>query len=323
MGLMDPIVQPNRLLLWQGMDLSADIPADPSLRQLGEEREREDSLFRHQSDGVREFLQAQAVFVASALLESGTRLEFSLPEIINLPVDGEADYRPAEIPADFRRQSIGGFLGRLPLKDIRSAFRQRLSQLEDSMYPAVAAGVRLLRYAVARHIVHDRISVETEDAGAGAAESLEAAEAKFSGYRRLVDTLYQALSLAPYIFTEPEYQAKRMAVLGMLVPLGNRLGQLELEDVIRKINRRAEANDLNRGLRLSLPYFDDRALEMKLHEFEVIPPGRTMFVPAFVALAAAREQEKIGEQNSLSPSSRAHLLAELKTLEQAFDSRLP
>ena len=319
---MDPIVQPNRLLLWQGIEPSEDVSSDPSLRQLGEERQREDSLFRHQADGVQEFLNAQAVSVASALLESCARLEFSLPEIINLPVDGDEEYRPAEIPDDFRKQSIGGFLGRLPLKDVRSAFRQRLSQLEDSMYPAVAAGVRLLRYAVARHIVHDRISVEAEAAG-GAEETLQVVEEKVAGHRGLVDTLYQALSLAPYIFTEPEYQAKRMAVLGRLVPLGNRLGQLEVEDVIRKINRRAEANDLNRGLRLSLPYFDDRALEMKLHEFEVIPPGRTMFVPAFVALAAAREQEKIGEQNSLSPSSRAHLLAELKTLEQAFDSRLP
>jgi hypothetical protein len=319
MDLMDPIVQPNRLLLWQGIEPSADVTADPSLRQLGEERQREDSLFRHQSEAVQEFYKAQAVSVASALLESRTRLEFVLPEIINLPMDGEEEYRPAEIPDDFRKQIIGGFLGRLPLKDVRSAFRQRLSQLEDSMYPAVAVGVRLLRYAVARHIVHDRISVETETAGGGAEESLETVEGKVAGYHRQVGTLYQALSLAPYIFTEQEYQAKRMAVLGMLVPLGNRLGSLELKDIIRKINRRAESNDLNRGLWLSLPYFDDRALEMKLHEFEVIPPGRTLFVPAFVSLAARREQKAVEQNDSLSPSTRMHLLAELKSLEQAFD----
>ncbi|MGB7537022.1 MAG: hypothetical protein WBM17_00640 [Anaerolineales bacterium] len=317
---MDPIVKPNRLLLWQGIEPSADISADPSLRQLGEERQREDALFRHQSGGAQTFLEAQAVLIVSALLESRTRLEFSLPEIINLPMDDEEDCRPAEIPADFRKQSIGGFLGRLPVKDIRSAFRQRLSRLEDSMYPAVAVGVRLLRYAVARHIVHDRIFIEVED-GDGAGESLEVVEGKFRGHRRLVDTLYQALSLAPYIFTDQEYQAKRMAVLGRLVPLGNRLGQLELEDIVGKIHRRAEADDLNRGLRLSVPYFDNQALEMKLHEFEVIPPGRTMFVPAFVALAAAREQEKVGQENALNPSTRMHLLAELKSLEQAFDNR--
>ncbi|MBN2085478.1 MAG: hypothetical protein JW748_09660 [Anaerolineales bacterium] len=321
MGPMDPIVQPNRLLLWQGIEPTADVPADPSLLQLEEERRLEDSLFRHQSEGAQEFLRGQAESIASALLGSRTRLEFSLPEIINLPMDGEERFLPAEIPADFRKQSVGGFLSRFPLKDIRSAFRQRLSQLEDSMYPAVAVGVRLLRYAVVRHIVHDRISMEAETAVGGAEESLATVEGKFAGYRRLVDTLYQALSLAPYIFTEQEYQAKRMAVLGRLVPLGNRLGQLELEDIIWKINRRAEANDLNRGLWLSLPYFDDRALEMKLHEFEVIPPGRTLFAPAFVVLAARREQKAAEQNEALSPSTRMHLLAELIRLENAFDGR--
>jgi hypothetical protein len=314
---MDPIVQPNRLLLWQGIDPPVDVSADPSLRQLGEERQREDSLFRHQSDGVREFLKAQAVSIASALLESRTRLEFSLPEIVDLPVEEVDAFQPAEIPADFRTQSIGGFLGRFPVKDIRSAFRQRLSQLEDSMYPAVAVGVRLLRYAVARHIVRDRVPVDVETAS-GTEESLEAVEGQFNGYRRMVDTLYQALSLAPYIFTEQEYQAKRLAILGRLVPLGNQLGQLELERIIEIIHKRAGANDLNRGLWLSLPYFDDRALEMKLYEFEVIPPGRTLFVPAFVVLAARREQKAVEQNDALSPSTRMHLLEDIKGLERAF-----
>ena len=78
---------------------------------------------------------------------------------------------------------------------------------------------------------------------------------------------------------------------------------------------------MNRGLSLSLPYFDDRALEMKLYEFDVIPPGRTMFVPAFVALAAAREQEKIEQDAALDPSTRMHLLEEIKTLQRAFEPR--
>jgi hypothetical protein len=315
---MDPIAQPNRLLLWQGVDSSADVSADPSLRQLGEERQRERSLFHHQSEGVQRFLKVQAVSIASALLDSGTRLDFSLPEIVHLPAAGDEAYHPVEIPVDFRAQSIGGFLGRIPLKNLRSAFRQRLSRLEDSIYPAVSAGARLLRYAVARHIVHDRIPVEVETDGGDSEDSIETVERNIGRYRRMVDTLYQALSLAPYIFTEQEYQAKRTATLGRLVPLGNTLAQLQLERIIGKIRERAGANDLNRGLSLSLPYFDDRALEMKLYDFEVIPPGRMLFVPAFVALAARREQEKLEQDAVLGQSTRAHLLDELKQLERAF-----
>jgi len=69
-----------------------------------------------------------------------------------------------------------------------------------------------------------------------------------------------------------------------------------------------------------LPYFDDQILEMRTHDFEVIPAGRIMFVPAFVVRSARLEQVKVAQDTRLSPSTRKHLVAELKTLENAFDT---
>jgi hypothetical protein len=315
---MDPVIQPKRLYVWQGVDAVLDASDDPSLFQLREERLFARALYQNQPEDTRRFFHDQASSITEALLEYKNKLDFSLPEFVTLPEGRTGVYRPVEVPTDFRRQSITGFLGRLALKDVRSVFRQRLSRLEESMYPAVAAGAGVLRYAVARYIVHDRISVEDEAIGGNANDSIETVERKFSQYRRSVDTLYQALSLAPYIYTDEEYQAKRAGVLSRLIPLGHQLSHLHVRSIIDTIDRRAKANDLNRGLRLSLPYFDDRALEMKLYEFEVIPPGRTMFVPAFVALAAVREQEKIEQNDALSPSTRMHLLEEIKILQRAF-----
>jgi hypothetical protein len=57
---------------------------------------------------------------------------------------------------------------------------------------------------------------------------------------------------------------------------------------------------------------------MRLYEFEVIPKGRVLFVPAFVVLAARREQNRVAQEFHGSDSTRMHLLAELKALEQAF-----
>jgi len=73
------------------------------------------------------------------------------------------------------------------------------------------------------------------------------------------------------------------------------------------------------GLSLSLPYFDDQMLEMRLLDLEVIP-GRTLFIPAFVVLAARREQERVAQDKRLSHSTRIYLVSQLKTLEHAFDS---
>jgi hypothetical protein len=116
-----------------------------------------------------------------------------------------------------------------------------------------------------------------------------------------------------------DYQRKRYGMLGQLVNQGRALARYETEEIIRTIRQRAAAQDLNRGLSLSLPYFDDQTLEIKLYDFEIIPAGRIMFVPAFVVRAARQEQAKVVQDTRLSHSTRVHLLGELKALEQAFE----
>ena len=60
-----------------------------------------------------------------------------------------------------------------------------------------------------------------------------------------------------------------------------------------------------------------------MRSFEVIPTGRIMFVPAFVVRAAREEQAKAAQDTRLNPSTRRHLLAELKLLEAAFEDPEP
>ena len=148
------------------------------------------------------------------------------------------------------------------------------------------------------------------------------AEAHIGSMQRFLSVLHTAVSLAPYMVADEEYQAKRYGMLGQLINQGRALARYETQEIIRTIKQRAAAQDLNRGLSLSLPYFDDQALRMKMHNFEVIPAGRIMFVPAFVVRASEQEQAKVAQDTRLSPSTRKHLLAELHELEQAFDTRV-
>jgi hypothetical protein len=340
---MEPIIESHWLYKWQGANVPEEESADPSLRQLRESRLREGLAFESQPAETQRLFQQQAVRIGTALLERKGEIRFRLPERIVWPEAGNGEGGSSDVPVEFREQIVAGFLNRIPAKDIRSAFRGRLAQLENSGYSGVRAGAALLRFAVVRHIVHDLIP-EKLTAGLPAADFLfpqdgegyrpwavpeapdekrflQDAEGALPRLRDGLSILHQAVSLAPYMFADKEYQAKRDVLLARLLSLGHAVADGHIRNIVRTIRRRADADDLNRGLRLSVPYFDDRALEMKLHEFEVIPPGRTMFVPAFVALAAAREQEKIGQENSLSSSTRMHLLAGLKSLEQAFDLR--
>jgi hypothetical protein len=144
------------------------------------------------------------------------------------------------------------------------------------------------------------------------------AEADIASMQRYLLVLHIAVGMAPYMVADDEYQRKRYGILGQLVNQGRSLARYQVEEIIRTIQRRASSHDLNRGLSLSLPYFNDQTLEMETNDFEVIPTGRIMFVPAFVVKAVRELGAKIAQDTRLSQSTRKYLLAELSMLEQAF-----
>jgi len=150
--------------------------------------------------------------------------------------------------------------------------------------------------------------------------SIAEAEAHVGSMQRYLAVMHAAVGLAPYMVADDDYQAKRYGMLGQLVNQGRALARHETRDIIRTIKRRAEASDLNRGLSLSLPYFDDQDLEMRARDFEVIPTGRILFVPAFVVQATREEAAKVAQDTRLDPSTRRHLVDELSMLEKAFES---
>jgi hypothetical protein len=109
-------------------------------------------------------------------------------------------------------------------------------------------------------------------------------------------------------------------MLGQLVNQGRALARYQTREIIHTIQERAKAQSLNRGLSLSLPYFDDQDLGIETHNFVIIPAGRIMFVPAFVVRAALEEQAKIAQDTRFSHSTRTHLMAELQMLGDVFES---
>jgi hypothetical protein len=146
------------------------------------------------------------------------------------------------------------------------------------------------------------------------------AEANIASMQHFLQVLHTAVGLAAYFVADEDYQRKRYGILGQLVNQGRALAVYQTGEIIQTIQRRAAAGNLNRGLSISLPYFDDQSLKMKNYPFEVIPAGRIMFVPAFVVRAAQEESVKVAQDTRLSASTRNHILAELCMLETAFQS---
>lgn len=141
-----------------------------------------------------------------------------------------------------------------------------------------------------------------------------------STLRDLLSDLDLAAVLAPSLVVDEAYRQRRRNLVRQLANHGRVLARYQTHEMILYIQRRAAENTLNRGLSLSLPYFDDGVLEIRTYDFEVIPRGRIQFVAAFVVIAAQREQDQVQQDPRFSPATRNHLLAELKDLERAFEA---
>lgn len=148
--------------------------------------------------------------------------------------------------------------------------------------------------------------------------SVKEAEAHIGSMQRYIEVLHTASSFASYTIADEEYQQKRYGMLGQLVNQGRALARYKTQDIIKTIQERADAGSLNRGLSLSLPYFDDQELRLDICDFEVIPAGRIMFVPAFVVRAAREEAARRTQDTRFNASTRRHLISQLKMLEDAF-----
>ena len=150
--------------------------------------------------------------------------------------------------------------------------------------------------------------VAFDDEGHLLVGSVSEAEADIASMQRYLSVLHAAVGLAPYMVADEEYQRKRYGILGQLVNQGRALAHYDVGEIIQTILKRSSAHDLNRGLSFSLPYFNDQTLVMESYNFEVIPAGRIMFVPAFVVRAAREQEAKIAQDTRLSQSTRHHLL---------------
>jgi hypothetical protein len=148
--------------------------------------------------------------------------------------------------------------------------------------------------------------------------SVSEAEAILASMQRYLYILQSALLIAPFMIADDTFQQKRYGMLGQLVNQGRALANYQVSEIVQTIKTRVAEHRLDRGLSISLPYFDDHKLRIEFHKFIVIPAGRVMFVPAFVVLAAREQQIKVAEHSQLNISTRKHLLAELHDFELAF-----
>jgi hypothetical protein len=350
---------------------------------LGVEQGNLQALFTAQPAMTQRFLERQAAHLAGALAAGAGQVKFSLPDRILAEAMPGQPGAARVVPTEAREQKAGGLRNRLEHHNLEAALRHRLSDLEHDPEPALATSARLLRFATARHMIHNMLPVghrvkyiaphdeaipylpvehgvkvsailaasdaiieeSSDEAGRGELQTpfVEAARRFFlpqwvafddqdrllvsseaearaclASMQNYTHILHLAVALAPYIVADAEYQRKRYGILGQLVHQGRALARYYTAGIVQNIQCRAAEKSLNRGLNITLPYFNDQQFCMAETQLEVIPAGRILFWPAFMVLATRRKRTQVEQDVRLNPSTRRHLLAELRMLENAF-----
>jgi len=150
------------------------------------------------------------------------------------------------------------------------------------------------------------------------ANSLGEAEAQISSMHNYLAILDLAISIAPYMVADEIFLQKHYGILGQLVNQGRALANYQVELLCQTIKHRSSSHELDRGLSISLPFFNDQTLSMETYDFDVIPKGWVMFVPGFVVLAVRAQGAKVAQDMRYNQSTRESLLKELCSLERAF-----
>ena len=282
-------------------------PMEEERRDLEAKR----TLFMTQPPTIRDWFETQAGQLVEALARSPRQVYFSLPEEVLTPSG------LLRIPATERQQQVIGKNGALA-----AALSSRLSRLERSSHAAISNSAGCLRLAIAERLLaaHDPAwQLAFDDHGHLLVSSIQQARSLVASMQTSLHLYGLAGVLLTALAAGEGYQERQGRLSREMLHQASSLAAHEVQEIIEVIKRQAEANQLNRGLRLSLPYFDDRALKMKAYDFEVIPRGRILFEDYYVMWAARYEEERVQQDNRLSLAARRQLLSELKTLERAFE----
>ena len=364
--------------------LSSPGIADSATSRFRQEYQAYQALFNAQSPLTQQYLLTQANSLAEAIVHGAPGTHFSLPDQVVHPGSSTDTMETESIPAEQRTQIVGRLLDRVSHTSIQALLVRRFSELEGSLNRAVSTSAGMLRYAVARHMIHNMLpagksviyaSADGDDipnqpvekdtdlgsaihsnTGAQSTTNLaedgrgellvpyveaarrfylpqwvafdnhgnllqstvDEAEACIASMQQYMAILNSAIAIAPFMIADELWQQKRYGMLGQLVNQGRALANYQSQEIIKTIQHRAALHRLDRGLSLSLPYFNDQKLMVEDYRFDVIPAGRVMFIPAFVVLAVRVQGVKVAQDTSMSRSTRRYLLMELSALEESF-----
>lgn len=312
------------------------------------EGEQKWMLWRNQTKDIQQHFVDQAERILRAIQENVSSFEFLLPEKVVLVDPFTHTYREETIPTRYRRQIIGRRLLRRSSSTLSNVL-QRLSDLQSSSRLSLSLSANILRYWIARLWLnqipegkplpgsegelssHSEVKIQhcfpqwqlINSKGEPLFSAREEAEHRIQAIEATLQSLLSAMALDPDIVEEEAFRSRYTALLAQWVEQGRAYSEYLTKVIVSTIRQRENQHTLNRGLTISLPYFDDQRLEIRYLDLEIVPAGRIAFEEVFLLQAVQKAKQFVFNDSKLSPTTRQHILAELAFLENSFSDCAP
>jgi hypothetical protein len=284
-------------------------------------------LSQAQPGRAAQVMHQAAENLLTGVVQGRQRIPLCYPEYLFVTPKGETSGILAQLPAQKRQLTLGaisslGSAAQVPLP----AALEHLLCLYHAENQALALCSRLIGFMFSQDIIQQYIPdptwinanlVDFVKMGEACSQDSGCSLVVLREFSRLLNIAQQ---VTPCIACDPCFSDTKYTLETRLRESGRAVARYQTEQMIATIWRKSACHDLDRGLWLSLPYFDDPSLEIRIWNFDVIPAGWVPFMPAFVVVASIKEQALVRDDNRLNLATKAHLIAQLRMIEKAFDS---
>ncbi|GAB4475635.1 MAG: hypothetical protein Kow0088_12650 [Anaerolineales bacterium] len=282
----------------------SNLPQQSKLEQI-------QRLWQAQPRETRQHLTDQASRIVGELIAGKNRLQFSYPAVVSVFNSQSQQWEEISVPKRYQKPQTIELLLQGNLHPLQSLLMQ-LSRLFWSRKPAISVCTAILRYQIA----HQLISQLPEEPTVSEAAAEEMSD--LANLRANLEMLSIALAFEPAITESQLFAIRYQKAVQQLISRGRSYAQQLSLKMIQTLRQRAERNDLNRGVSVSVPYFDDQKLDLCFYQLQIIPPGRIPFEETYVVQAAQQAKQKVTHDQSLNTETRQHLYEQLDLLEKSF-----
>ncbi len=298
----------------------SDLSPAARVQQLRDQLDWAASLLAAQPEPIRLSYVQAATTIAQSLKVDSRQLRLTLPYRV---MDRGA---LKEAPRPLLLLRAGSLLTQLRRQPVREHIIAELQKMSAQKHEVVACCASLTAWEAARILMDAAISGEREVAplpiinDEPTEAEIDAAKGIVNDMTSVVRWMRDAEALFPGWGVDDSFNETYVRLTGRLVAAGRALALWQTQTIIADLLTRYKTHQFLNGLKLYIPYLDERLYQMTEYPLDVVPSARIPFYPELLVSACRLAERDVRADPHFSQATRWQLLSQLDLLLHTFET---